>query len=239
MRVRIRDLLNSEFVRSESDFEPNYAVTELKGRIHRVKIVGTVRSQPIFGTQSAYGRFQLDDSTGVIWVSAFHTRLAMVENIAQGDLVQLVATVNEYRGGLELIAESIAIVDPNFWLLHRAEVVRATLEARKEFERARSILVHERNIMEARETAREIGIDTGVIESLREEVEPEEESDEDLSEEILEVLSSLDAGGGVSLEDIKGSLKGSHPGEEVDEGIVKLMDDGEIYEPTVGRYARI
>jgi len=237
--VRIRDLLNSEFVRSESDFEPNYAVTELKRKVHRVKIVGTVRSQPIFGTQSAYGRFQLDDSTGIIWVSAFHTRVAMIEGIAQGDLVQLVATVNEYRDALELIAESIAIVSPNFWLLHRAEVVRATLDARKEFERARSILVHERNIMEARETAREIGVDAEMIESMRDEVDAGEEAEEDISEEIIEVISKLDAGAGVPVDDIKGSLKGSHPDEEVEAGIMKLMEDGEIYEPTMGKYARI
>ncbi|MBU7004727.1 MAG: hypothetical protein HXS50_04120 [Theionarchaea archaeon] len=225
-------------MRSESDFEPNYAITELKSRIHRVKIVGTVRSRPIFGTQTSYGRFQLDDSTGTIWVSAFHTRVAMVERLAQGDLIQLVATVNEYRDALELIAESIAIVDPNYWLLHRAEAVRTTLEARREFEKAKSILVHERNVLEARETAREIGIDASMIESLGSDVEVEQ-PDADLSEEILEVIARLDAGGGVPLRDIVGSLGSSHLGEEVEARIIDLMDDGEIYEPSVGRYARI
>lgn len=225
-------------MRSESDFEPNYAITELKSRVHRVKIVGTVRSQPRFGTQSSYGGFQLDDSTGVIWVSAFHTRVAMIERLAQGDLVQLVATVNEYRDALELIAESIALVDPNYWLLHRAEVVRTVLEARKEFERAKSILVHERNVLEARETAREIGLDAGMIESLDTEVEAED-SEADLSEEILEVIGRLDAGGGVPLGDIKTSLAGSHKGEEVEACIIDLMDEGEIYEPSVGKYAKI
>jgi RPA family protein len=225
-------------VRSESDFEPNYAITELKSRVHRVKIVGTVRSQPIFGTQSSYGRFQLDDSTGTIWVSAFHTRVAMIERLAQGDLVQLVATVNEYRDALELIAESIAIVDPNFWLLHRSEVVRTVLEARREFEKAKSILVHERNVLEARETAREIGLDAGMIDSLEPEVEAEE-SEADLSEEILEVIGRLDAGGGVPLGEIKESLAGSHPGEEVEACVIDLMDEGEIYEPSMGKYAKI
>ncbi len=238
MRVRIRDLLESEFVRSESDFEPNFVVTRLKRRIHRAKLVGTVRSEPIFGTQSAYARFQLDDSTGVVWVSAFHTRVAMFERLAPGDLVQLVGTVNEYRGNFELIAESVAAVDPNFWLLHRAEVVRSELEARKEFEKAKSIVMHERNIMEARETAREIGLDAEVVESLNLEAKTVEE-EEDISEEILEVISRLDAGGGVSVEDIAESLKGSQSGDEVEMQLIKLMEEGDVYEPTVGKYARI
>jgi RPA family protein len=237
VRIGICELLRSEFMRSESDFEPNYVVTPLGARIHRVKIVGTVRSEVIFGPQGDYARLQLDDSTGVISVSAFYLRLHMFEKIVQGDIVQLVATVNEYRGRLELIAECIAPVEPNFWLLHRAEVIKSHLAAREEFERAKSLLVHEGNLREARDTAREIGLETEAIGTL----EPKEEAEEevDISGQVLSLISELDQGGGVPFEEIVGNLKGSHGSEEVERGLLELMEDGEIYEPTVGRYARI
>ena len=236
MRIRISDLLRSEFMHSESDFEPNYVLTPLKIRVHRVKIVGTVRSRPIFGAQSSYARILLDDTTGVIWVSGFHTRVAMFERLDIGDMVQVVATVNEYRGRLELIAEAIAIVEPNFWLLHRAEVVRAELESRKEFEKARSILIHERNIIEAKDTAREIGLETEIAETLRPATDSQEEN---LGEELLSVLQTLDAEGGVGVDDLVESLSGSHGREEVETELIRLMEEGEIYEPTVGKYALI
>ncbi len=236
MRIRISEVLSSEFVRSESDFEPSYVLTRFKKKIHRVKVVGTVRSPPIFGSDNTYARFQLDDSTGVIWVSAFHGRVAMVEGIAQGDMVQIVATVNEYRGRLELIAECIRKVSPNFWLLHRAEAARSELEDRKEYEKLRSIAVHERNIQEAKEAAREIGIDAEV-EPIRVEIPTKE--DEDLGSKVLGLISELDAGGGVSLREIARALKGSHSEDEIESAVNKLLDDGEIYEPTVGRYSRI
>jgi RPA family protein len=237
VRIRIGELLRSEFIRSESDFEPNYVVTPLGARIHRVKVVGTVRSDVIFGPQGDYARLQLDDATGVIWVSAFYLRLPMFEKIVQGDMVQLVATVNEYRGSLELIAECIAPVEPNFWLLHRAEVVKAHLLAREGLERAKSLLVHEGNLREARDTAREIGLGTEAIEGL----EPKDADGEevDIPGEILNLISKLDEGGGVPFEEIVGNLKGSHGSEEVERGLLDLMEEGEIYEPTVGRYARI
>ncbi len=238
MRVRLGDVLSSEFVRSESDFEPNYVLTRLKSRIHRVKVVGTVRSVPFFGQDGTYARFQLDDSTGVIWVSAFHSRVAIVENLAQGDMVQLVGTVNEYQGNLEIVAECVWKVHPNFWLLHRAEVVRSELENRKAYEMARSVAVHERNLIEAGEVAREIGLDAETVESLHREA-GEEEAQEDIASEILDAISRLDAGGGVAAKDILDGLKGTHSREDVERELSRLMDEGEIYEPTVGRFSKI
>jgi RPA family protein len=236
VRARIQDLLRSEFARSESDFEPNYVLTPIKRKIHRVKIVGTVMSDPIFGTDNTYARFQLDDATGEIWVSGFHSRVAMIERLRQGDLVQLVGTVNEYRGNLELVAECVLQTEPNYWLLHRAEVARGEIEARKEYERAKSIMAHERNVLEAKETAREIGLDTQIVESLNGEIGEEEE---DLAGEVLELISKLDDGGGVPVKDVIEAIKGSHSSDEVEAQLIKLMEEGEIYEPTVGKYAKI
>jgi len=239
VRIRIHDLVRSEFVRSESDFEPNYVLTPTKRKIHRVKIVGTVRSDPIYGPDGSYARFLFDDSTAVIWVSAFHTRVAMVEELALGDMIQLVATVNEYRENLELIVDCLNKVGPNFWLLHRAEVVRSEIEARKEFEKIKALVVHERNLFEAKEVAREIGVDADTVESLGREIPPQEENEEDLGREILDIISRLDAGGGVPLTVIIESLKGSHSSGEIEAEVIRLMEEGEIYEPVVGRYARI
>ncbi len=238
MRIRLGEVRSSEFVRSESDFEPSYILTGLKRKVHRVKVVGTVRSPPIFGSDNSYARFELDDSTGAIWVSAFHGRVGMVERIAQGDMVQIVATVNEYQGRLELIAECIWKVNPNFWLLHRAEAARSELEGKREYEKVKSIVMHERNILEAKETAREIGLEPEVIESVHAEIESGE-AEEDIGAEVLGLISKLDAGSGVRVEDIVEGLKTSHSSDEVESALGRLLDDGEIYEPTVGKYSRI
>ncbi len=240
MRLRVRDILDSEFSKSDSDFEPNFLITRWKRRVHRVKIVGTVRTVPSFGSEGNYARFLLDDSTGCIWVSAFRERIPMVERIQQGDTVQLVATVNEYRGSLELVVECVQPVHPNFWLLHRAEAMRTEVRSRKEYERAVAALVHRRNMVEAKELATELGMDTSVLDSLQTAGETEEEAEgENLSEQILELVSSLDEGKGVSMDQLVQGLGASHSREEIEAGVGELLEAGELYEPTVGRYSRI
>ena len=230
MRIRIRDILSSDFVSSDSDFEPNYIVTESQRKVHRVKIVGTVREEPIVGSDGSYARFPLDDSTGIIWVSGFRSRVETIQGLAMGDMIQLVATVNEYREALELIAESIWRTGPNFWLLHRAEVLRTHLAARSELER--SLEIHRQNVAEARDTARDIGMEPDVPVK-------EAEEEEDISQEVLDLVGELDDGSGAPLEEIVDGLKGSHSTQEIEGQLIKLMEEGEIYEPTVGRYARI
>jgi len=203
--------------------------------------VGTVRTRPTFGTERAYARFLIDDSTGAIWVSAFRERISMVENLQQGDLVQLVATVNEYRGSLELVTECVQPVHPNFWLLHRAEALRTEIESRKEYERAVAALTHRRNIVEARELAAELGMDTSIFDSVQATMEAGEGEEQAgvLSDKILDLVSTLDTGAGVTIEELVEHMKGSHSREEIEAEVAELLEAGELYEPTVGRFSRI
>ncbi len=217
---------------SEGDFEPNYALMPNGIRVHRVKVVGTVRSNPLVGNEGTYARFPLDDSTGLIWISGFREMVDRIGDLERGQMVQVVATVNEYRGDLELIAECIRNIDPNFWLLHRAEVLRGELESRREYRDAQALSIHEENVQEARETAREIGMETEVPDQ-------EEDDEEDLSGDILDFLERNDQGQGVPLEDIVANFRDSHSSQEIESGLIDLMDEGDVYEPTVGRYAVI
>ncbi|HDD31890.1 MAG TPA: replication protein RepA, partial [Thermococcus litoralis] len=127
-RVYIKDILEGFYVKSEGDFEPNYLITKDARKVYRAKIVGTVVREPIIAEDETYGKFQVDDGTGVIWVLGFRDDTRFVRLVKRGDIVQLIGKIAEWRDDKQILVEGVSKVDPNMWILHRYEALREKVE---------------------------------------------------------------------------------------------------------------
>ncbi|WP_297504633.1 OB-fold nucleic acid binding domain-containing protein, partial [Thermococcus sp.] len=96
-RVYIKDIIDGYYVKSEGDFEPNYLITRDARKVYRVKVVATVVREPIMSEDETYGRFQIDDGTGTLWVFGFRENTRFINLVKKGDLVQIIGKVAEWR----------------------------------------------------------------------------------------------------------------------------------------------
>lgn len=258
-RVYIKDILEGYFVKSEGDFEPNYLITKDARKIYRAKIVGTVIREPLIAEDETYGKFQIDDGTGVIWVLGFRDDTKFAKLVKKGDLVQVIGKIAEWRDDKQILVEGVAKVHPNMWILHRYETLKEKIEhARKAkiaFEiyntygiTAKSKVIAKNKgvpeelletidelygiIME--EKAMEEPVEELIEEEITEEGKEENEILEKVKQEILEILRSKKIA--VSRKYILKKLGEKYDEETIEDAIAELLADGEIYEPETGYY---
>ncbi|ASJ10427.1 replication protein RepA [Thermococcus sp. P6] len=254
-RVYIKDLLEGYYVRSEGDFEPNYLITRDARKIHRAKVVATVVRDPIMSEDETYGRFQIDDGTGTLWVFGFREDTRFVKLVKKGDLVQIVGKISEWRDDRQILVEGVSKVEPNMWILHRFETLKEkaehALKARTAFE------IYDRYGITAK--ARVIAKNKGISEDLlmtidelytlmleqknaeeeifEEELPEESEENPELEKAKKAVLELLrEKGRALSRKFIVKKLSGELDEELIEEAITRLLAEGEIYEPEIGYY---
>jgi hypothetical protein len=255
-RVYIKDVLEGFYVKGEGDFEPNYLITKDAREVYRVKIVGTVVRDPIIAEDETYGKFQIDDGTGVIWVLGFRDDTRFVRLVKRGDMVQLIGKVAEWRDDKQILVEGVSKVDPNMWILHRYETLKDKVEHIKKAKIAFEIYNTYGITAKAKVIAKNKGISEDLLSTIDElysiimeqkaeeaafEEELFEEEEKEVSEElegvkkaVLEILKSK--GTAVSLKFIQRKLQDKYDPETVEEAIRALLAEGEIFEPEVGYY---
>jgi len=256
-RVYIKDVVDGYYVRSEGDFEPNYLITRDARKVYRVKVVATVVREPVLSDDETYGRFQIDDGTGTVWVFGFRENTRLVKLVKKGDLVQLIGKVAEWRDDKQILVEGVAKVDPNMWVLHRYEALKEkvdhALKAKEAFE------IYDRYGITAK--AKVIAKNKGVGEELlmtidelytlmleqrnleeelfEEELPVEEKAGEnpELDKAKEAVLALLrEKGKALSHKFILKKLSSEFDEEIIEEAITRLLADGDIYEPEIGYY---
>ncbi|AEH24962.1 OB-fold nucleic acid binding domain-containing protein [Pyrococcus yayanosii] len=258
-RVYIRDILEGFFVRSEGDFEPNYLITRDARKIYRAKIVGTVVREPVIAEDETYGKFQVDDGTGVIWVLGFRDDTKFAKLVKKGDLVQIIGKIAEWRDDKQILVEGVAKVHPNMWILHRYEALKEKVEhvkkARIAFElynqygitaKARVIAKNKGIPEELLETIDELyaimmeqraSLEEPVEEFIEEELDEGREENEELErakKDILELLRNKKTA--LSRKYILKKLGDKYDEETIEDALAELLVDGEIYEPEAGYY---
>ncbi|WP_457751929.1 OB-fold nucleic acid binding domain-containing protein [Thermococcus sp.] len=256
-RVYLKDIIDGYYVRSEGDFEPNYLITKDARKVYRVKLVATVVREPMISDDETYGRFQIDDGTGTLWVFGFRENTRFVKLVKKGDLVQIIGKVAEWRDDKQILAEGVSKVSPNMWILHRFETLKEKAEhvkkARIAFE------IYDRYGITAK--AKVIAKNKGVIEDLlmtidelytlmleqraleeeileeepvEEEAPPEKPELEKAKKAVLDLLR--EKGKALSHKFIIKKLSSEFDEEIIEEAITRLLADGEIYEPEIGYY---
>lgn len=259
-RVYIKDILEGFYVKSEGDFEPNYLITKDARKVYRAKIVGTVVREPIIAEDETYGKFQIDDGTGVIWVLGFRDDTKFIKLVNKGDLVQIIGKIAEWRGDKQILIEGVSKVSPNMWILHRYETLKDKIEHVKKAKIAFEIYNTYGITAKAKVIAKNKGVTEDLLETIdelyailmeqkaeetleaemfEEELEvKEKEVDEKLEEAKKAVLEILRAKTGtpVSRKYIERKLQDKFDIDTIDDAIRELLSEGEIYEPEIGYY---
>ncbi|NJE08987.1 replication protein RepA [Thermococcus sp. M39] len=255
-RVYIKDILEGFYVKSEGDFEPNYLITKDARKVYRAKIVATVVRDPVIAEDETYGKFQVDDGTGVIWVLGFRDDTKFAKLVKKGDLVQIIGKIAEWRGDKQILVEGVSKVHPNMWILHRYEALRDKVEHIKKAKIAFEIYNTYGITAKAKVIAKNKGVSEELLETidelyaimmeqraeeaLEEEMFEEEEKtvDETLEEAKRAILEILRSKGDkpVSIRYIQRKLQDKFEPEVIEDALRELMAEGEIYEPEVGYY---
>jgi len=254
-RVYIRDIIDGYYVRSEGDFEPNYLITKDARKVYRVKVVATVVREPVISEDETYGKFQIDDGTGTIWVLGFRDDTRFVRLVKKGDLVQIIGKVAEWRDDKQILVEGVAKVSPNFWILHRFETLKEIVEHAEKAKVAFEIYDRYGITAKAKVIAKNKGIDEEMLQTIDElytmmleqrtleeelfeeekEEKPEENPElEEAKKAVMELLR--EKGKALSHKFIVKKLSKDFNEEIIEEAIAQLLAEGEIYEPEIGFY---
>ncbi|WP_297499931.1 OB-fold nucleic acid binding domain-containing protein [Thermococcus sp.] len=255
-RVYIRDIVEGYYVRSEGDFEPNYLITKDARKVYRVKVVATVVREPVISDDETYGKFQIDDGTGTIWVLGFRDDTRFIKLVKKGDFVQIIGKVAEWRDDKQILVEGVSKVSPNFWILHRFETLKEKVEHAKKAKMAFDIYDRYGITAKAKVIAKNKGIDEEMLQTidelytmmleqrtLEEELFEEEEEEEapvlnpELEKAKKAVMDLLrEKKKALSHKFIVKKLSEEFDEEIIEEAIAQLLAEGEIYEPEIGFY---
>jgi len=256
-RVYLKDIIDGYYVRSEGDFEPNYLITKDARKVYRVKVVATVVREPMISEDETYGRFQIDDGTGTLWVFGFRENTRFVKLVKKGDLVQIIGKVAEWRDDKQILVEGVSRVSPNMWILHRFETLKEKVEHAKKAKIAFEIYDRYGITAKAKVIAKNKGVSEDLLmtidelytlmleqraleeeileeEAVEEETPPEKPELEKAKKAVLELLR--EKGKALSHKFIIKKLSSEFDEEIIEEAITRLLADGEIYEPEIGYY---
>jgi len=250
-RIYVKDILNGYYVKSEGDFEPNYLITRDARKVYRVKIVATVVREPFLSEDETYGRFQIDDGTGTIWVLGFRDDTRFIKLVKKGDIVQLVGKVAEWRDDKQILVEGVSKVEPNAWILHRFETLKEKIKHYKEVTQAFEIYNRHGITAKAKVIAKNRGVPedmlltidelyTMMLEQRNTEEFIEEEGTHHIEEveaakkEIIKLLK--EKGKTLSYRFIVKKLSSKFNEDIIENAITQLLSEGEIYEPETGFY---
>ncbi len=121
LKVRIKDLVEGEFVRTEGAMEPNYVVTPLNEMVSRARVMGVVVSK-FTSEDEKYITVTLDDGSETVSVRAFR-ETDVLKDVEVSESIDVVGKVKEYQGEVYLLAEAVHIIkDPNWELVRRLEL---------------------------------------------------------------------------------------------------------------------
>ncbi len=256
-RVYIKDIIDGYYVRSEGDFEPNYLITRDARKVYRVKVVATVVREPTISDDETYGKFQIDDGTGTLWVFGFREDTKLVKLVKKGDLVQIIGKVAEWRDDKQILVEGVSKVEPNAWILHRFETLNEKVEHVRKAVKAFDIYNRYGITAKAKVIAKNKGIPEDMLATIDElyalmlerrntaelfeeeveEIEEEKQENAELEkakEAVIELLKKKEKP--VSHKFIVRKLSDRFEENVVEDAITELLSDGEIYEPESGYY---
>tara|TARA_B100001971_G_C18185664_1_gene535447 strand:+ start:267 stop:950 length:684 start_codon:yes stop_codon:yes gene_type:complete len=213
-KVRIKDIINGEFIKSESQLNQDYLNITSIGKVLRVRVMATVVSRFINDNQK-FALLTLDDGSDTITIRSFGDEVEMLMNVNPGDIVDVIGKVKEYDEEKYISTELLWNVEnPNWELVRHLE-----------------LLIQDQN----RGNLNPSNIDNKTSNLMEDTLDIEEEIiGEDPKIIIINILDNIDTGHGVSVTSI---IEESGLGKNVvEETIGVLMGKGEIYEPKVGMF---
>lgn len=228
-KVKVEELLQGEYVSSEE--EAPHLITPWGEKVSRARVMGTVVDKWV-REDGGYCTVHLDDGTGVISLRGWGESVKELDELKVGDLVDVIGGVREYLGERYLRPYLLLKVkDPNWEVVRELEILLARRKALARGIRPKKLETRELRI-EASPGGGEEEVEVEEIEELELPKVPEE-----LKKRTLLALERLDRGEGVREEELERELGVGR--KEVEDVLLVLMDEGEVFEVRAGRYQRV
>lgn len=229
-KAKVEDLVRGEYVRSLESSEPSYLKTSWGQHISRARVMGTVVEKFLRDDQS-YGTLRVDDGTETISIRSWREGVPELMKFNLGDRVDVIGKIREYNGEIYLTPELILKVsDPNWELVRELE----TLSEKKKL-----LAAGKRPVKKPEFPVRELEV--GQPQPSGEKIEIVEELPPQVPDEVkkkaLLVFEKLEKKGGTSIDDLAAELNISKT--EAEDIIRDLITDGDIFEPTSGRFRKV
>lgn len=234
-KVRISDVVNGIFFYgSKAEMKPSYVITPFGEKVSRVNLIGTAIDLFISEDES-HGSVTIDDGTASIRAKAFGD-LRLIKNISIGDLVLLIGKVKEYNGETYVAAEVIRkLEDPNYENLRKLEILKDLKEKKVMVEEIRN-LIDKMSEEELREHLnKKYGLDEEGLNVVKANLKVVREID--YKPKILEIIASMDKGGGVEISKIFEVV--DLPEAVIENAINELLSSGDLFEPKPGLLKKV
>ena len=209
-KIWISDLIRSNFVKNEGQWESNYIEFDNK-KISRVNIVATITSK-YESEDKNFASLTIDDNTASIRVKVWRDDLSLIENFEVGNLILLVGRIRHYNDETYLTPEIIKKVsNPNLELLRKLELYK--------------LYGKPQHLTEFKE----VELPQEIKETVTEEIIKDEplEGNRQL---ILNLVEKLDKENGAEILEV---IKESKLEEEKADLIIQdLLKEGEIFQPS-------
>ncbi len=201
LKVRIKDITSGKFKKEGSEWE-SYLLTPLNEKAARVRVLATVVSKFV-SDNGKYANISLDDATDTITSRAFDDSVKLIESTKEGDIVDVIGRVKEYKDEKYISAESVSqIVDPNWELVRKLELALKI---------------------------KELG---GATSSTG-----EEDSSKNPKLIVIRHIEEFDNGDGVKY--VRLLNETGFNDEKLEKILTELMEEGDIYEPKIGKFKRV
>jgi RPA family protein len=232
IKTTIKDIVNGLYLEQEG-FAPNYVLTSDGRRLSRVRILATVVSHFISEDQK-FAAIKLDDATDTIDARIFGG-ISLFENLQEGDIIDLIGKVRQYKGDNYIIAESVYKTSPNWEILRALEIKKQKQDWDKIRNKILELQKQVSDVEELKSIASKENINPEIVEDIImaiEQVPQTADTDNKLQSEILELIKQLDDGKGAKYAEIV--AKSSRNEDIVSSVVNDLLVDGLCYEPKPG-----
>tara|TARA_Y100000310_G_scaffold162731_1_gene162672 strand:- start:3262 stop:3894 length:633 start_codon:yes stop_codon:yes gene_type:complete len=127
-KLRIGDILKGKPIMSEGSAESpaKFIFLELGDKkIVRVNVLANCVDKYIQDGEKKYASLTVDDASGQIRLKAFGEDISTLNNISQGDTLQIIGNVREWNSELYILPEVIKKVDPRWLLVRKLEIQKS------------------------------------------------------------------------------------------------------------------
>lgn len=247
-RVSIQDIQDGELVANEQGNV--VAVETFLGQISRVNLIATVvdrfevTQERLSEQGKGFATVTLDDGTGVIRVKMWGDLSAKLSQLQVGDLVLVIGRVRSFQGETYVNGEIIRrLENPNWETVRLLELSLSRREPHQLKDQFSPVVPEFETDQEVEppSTAREI--EPGVWHNATATLEPStEKTDEvvpspEVRRLVIDTIKKYDAEGGARFDQILEATPGVSE-ELVEQVLIDLLSEGEVYEPEIHRYKK-
>lgn len=261
-KVRIDDIKTGQYYEQEG-FDPNYLLTPYGLSVSRSRVLGTVVDTFVNDDES-YGAVTIDDGSGTIR-GKFFQDLEMMEDLEEGDVVELIGKVKEYDGERYVNPELVVHRSPTYELVRALELAAVQEEWEEYVELAEELQADDAADDHILQELQGKGLSERDAEAVLQSVEEggerssddrdrtggaaddraydadaadEDEESENYRERVVAAIETLDEDDGVEYGAIREEA-GIDEEDVLEDVINDLLSDGTCYEPRPGRIKKL